>query len=511
LPAPPSGRLCAAILLLAGLLLLPTLSLGHHSEGFYFDLLARGLSWPEFLRASWPSHADVFIRPVAFLSWKLNASLGAGRAWTYHLVNIGLHLAVVALLLGLARDWSGQRRYAGGVALLYALFPAHATTVGWVVARFDLLAILAAVASLWLLQRILQDRGHPGHALGVALLLALGLLCKESIAALPLALSAWPFLQLAAPLAPARKLAFRAIAGAWGVLLGYLLLRLAILDQPWGYAQFDWVGTGSPLEMLRSFGPQLAANLVLPCSALRLGKLGVGCAAALVLVVTVAAIRERAARAALGAGLVLLASALAPVGSIVHWAVTENDWYYLSFPAIGVAWLLAAPLLARDAARRRLGYALVALLATLYAIELEIQVGHWSSARRQVAEILRQLKGHTGNRAAVYVFGPAIRFPGVVGVNLTTAKLSDTPLAAAATFRPGPGLMNLERLSWLHQLPPYRCFSETGYPGIDAIPDPLTPEDLTLARGDSVWRWDPDHRVLRDLSDLLHREARPIF
>jgi len=500
-PALPGGWLPAAIAAAAGIWLLPTLRLGQHSEGHYFDLLARGLDWPDFMRASWPSRADVFIRPLAFVSWKLNASLGGDSA--YHLVNIGLHLAAVVLLFALARRWSGSRSFAAALASIYAFYPAHAATVGWVVARFDLLAIAAALSALLLLQRILDGRGGSGHAAAVALCFGAGLLCKESIAALPLVLSAWPLLQLrpSARLRPAAGAGF----GAWVILALYLGFRVVYLDHPWGYAQVGWDLTLA--QTLRDFGAALAANLILPCSAVRLGAAALAAAALLVLAVLGAAAWGRAPAAALGAALLLSAAWLAPVAAIVHWTLTEDDWYYLSAPALGIAWMLATPLLARRAPARRTAALLIGLVLIIYAVELRAQLGAWERAARRVDALAARLRppAAAGSAPAVYVFGPPIRFPWVVGVNLLTTKLRDAPAAAARSYRYGPGLMNLDRLAWLQTLPPYRAYTEHGRPGIDAISDRLVLGGLKLGAGDSVWFWNAERLELQELTAALRR------
>src|SRR5690349_21563608 len=150
-------------------------------SGFHFDdysmfsdpAMASASGWMEMftLRQT---------RPLTFLTLWINYAIeGNGSAIGYHVVNLGLHLAAVALALECLRKLLPERA-AVAAAAVFALHPIQAEAVDYIWARSILLATVLCLASLldWL-----NDRHWSAVAWFGAALLA-----KEEVAAFPLVL-----------------------------------------------------------------------------------------------------------------------------------------------------------------------------------------------------------------------------------------------------------------------------------------------------------------------------------
>lgn len=142
-------------------------------------------------------------RPVVNLSYALNYAVSGLDPFGYHLTNLLLHLANVALLLALARRLAldlAQRRgddasVAAGTATavgftaaaLLAVHPMMSEAVVYVSGRSELLATSFALAAVLLLRRVLLGGGRWFGAAGCAAFV-LGALSKESAAMVPFVL-----------------------------------------------------------------------------------------------------------------------------------------------------------------------------------------------------------------------------------------------------------------------------------------------------------------------------------
>jgi hypothetical protein len=90
------------------------------------------------------SRINLYYRPVVTLANALLWQAGGGLPWPFHLADVLLHLACVALFAGLLRRrlGPGSEVVAWAAAGLFALFPARAESVTWVSASTDLFAAL---------------------------------------------------------------------------------------------------------------------------------------------------------------------------------------------------------------------------------------------------------------------------------------------------------------------------------------------------------------------------------
>ncbi|MBZ5606861.1 MAG: tetratricopeptide repeat protein [Acidobacteriia bacterium] len=129
------------------------------------------------------------IRPLTYLTFWLNAQLGARNPAGYHAVNLLLHLTAVWLLWNVLRRLVSVKA-AWIAAAIFAVHPFQAEPVNYIFARSTLLATVLCLASLstWI-------RGHRWWAVAW---FGAALLAKEECAAFPLFL-------LLLELAPSRE------------------------------------------------------------------------------------------------------------------------------------------------------------------------------------------------------------------------------------------------------------------------------------------------------------------
>jgi hypothetical protein len=127
-----------------------------------------------FWRDEDPQHEATYYRPLAILSLAVDKKIFGDNSGGFHLTNLLFHLLSTSLLFRLLRA-RNARSYAAllGTAL-WALFPRLTEAVAWISGRTDVLATFFVLAAL-----VLARRPAWLARLGTALLLLLGLLCKE--------------------------------------------------------------------------------------------------------------------------------------------------------------------------------------------------------------------------------------------------------------------------------------------------------------------------------------------
>lgn len=175
----------------------------HLDELTRFRALATAFTHPMF---------DIYYRPVLGFSFVVDALIGRGSPWVFHLTNILLHglaaTAVFALLLKLTLS----REAALLFAALFAAHPAHVHAVAWIPGRNDLLLAIFTLGAV--ISFIDYQRSPRTGALWTHLgLFALALLTKESAALLPLVLLAYGWC------GTAPKLRLRTMAPAWAAAI----------------------------------------------------------------------------------------------------------------------------------------------------------------------------------------------------------------------------------------------------------------------------------------------------
>jgi tetratricopeptide (TPR) repeat protein len=183
-------------------------------------------------------HAGLWL-PLTWHSLQLDAHLFGGEARGFHLTNLVLHAANVALLFWLLTSMTGKVGNSALVAALFAVHPLHVESVAWAAERKDVLSTFFWILTIAAYVHYVRRPGMGRYSLVVAAL-ALGLLAKPMLVTLPcvlLLLDYWPLRRWQSPRADADGLDGAAAAGdiaqpataGWLVVekLPLLLLSLA--------------------------------------------------------------------------------------------------------------------------------------------------------------------------------------------------------------------------------------------------------------------------------------------
>jgi tetratricopeptide (TPR) repeat protein len=139
-----------------------------------------------------PAGLTVSGRPLLNLSLALNHAVSGTAVWSYHALNIAVHVAAALLLFGILRR-NPAARAAGGLcvaaaaALLWALHPLQTESVAYVVQRAESLMGMFYLLTLYAFVRYAQagPGARPWAALSFAACL-LGMGTKEVMATAPL-------------------------------------------------------------------------------------------------------------------------------------------------------------------------------------------------------------------------------------------------------------------------------------------------------------------------------------
>ena len=136
-----------------------------------------------FAKPYWSTPGFGLYRPLVTLSLALDWKISGGEPWWFHTTNALWHGVASVALFALLLAWFAPRWSALG-ALLFAVHPVHVEAVANIVGRAELMAgafgliACAAWAHEW-------PRNRVARFLLAAVLLALGMLCKESAVVLP--------------------------------------------------------------------------------------------------------------------------------------------------------------------------------------------------------------------------------------------------------------------------------------------------------------------------------------
>lgn len=175
-------------------------------------------------------------RPLTGLTYAVDAALGGLRGPGFHRTNAALYAVLVVLVYRLALAYRLGPGFAFASALLFAMHPIHTDAVDSISGRSELLSLLFSVGSLLLFLRVGPTGWRSPAALGSAALYALACLSKETgsvlLAVLAVhALALRPVSWSAGTGQRARLAALRPLAPHAAVLLGYVLLRTAVLER----------------------------------------------------------------------------------------------------------------------------------------------------------------------------------------------------------------------------------------------------------------------------------------
>jgi tetratricopeptide (TPR) repeat protein len=360
--------------------------------------------------------------PLTWLSHMADVQFYGLDPRGHHLTSLLLHLAGTILLFLVLRRATGALWRSGLVAALFAAHPLHVESVAWVAERKNVLSGLFWTVSLGAYLNYVR-RPAAGRYLAVALALALGLMAKQTLVALPLVLLLldwWPLGRFAQPACgsrpglrgPARllleKVPLALVAGAAGWLAYLAQSRggaLQALELPFGVRAANAVSAASSY-IVKAAWPEGFA-VFYPHPGPSISWAGAAASGAALAAATVLAVRGRARRPYLALGWFWYLVTLAPVIGLVQvgWQAMADRYAYL--PLVGlflaIAWFLGDR--AATAPRRgvRAATALPAVSAVLaLAAASSIQAGYW----RDGVTLFERARAVTGdNWLAEYLLG----------------------------------------------------------------------------------------------------------
>ncbi len=328
------------------------------------DNAARAFTNHTLIAAGQPGqHSVDSYRPLTLLTFFWDAQLSGRDPLSYHLTNLALHLACVALLFVFARRLFDDARWAGFAAGFFGLSPWLGEAHVWINGRSDPACAAFGLASLLMFRRALEARSQRTRALASvasALLFFLGLLCKEVL------LLALPAFVLTMDAGSGIRQRLRATLPLVVSAAAYLAIRMTVLSGL--RAAADGRQLAQALARLPLLWIDGLSKLLLPAPpylrsmAEDYDRLSSGWAiAALAIAIALAYLAYRFRRRVplLGFGLALYALTLAPAAVIatMSWGGFGR---YLYLPAVGIAIALTALLRAGlssehlDHRRRRL-------------------------------------------------------------------------------------------------------------------------------------------------------------
>ncbi len=293
-----------------------------------------------------------YYRPVMTLGYLLCYEIFGPAAYGFHLVNLILHIAVVAILFLVTLRMTSDRIVALGSAVLFALHPIHTEAVAWISAVTDLEVTFFSLVTFWFFLGIARPGGKCSELSKVAMAgsYVLALLSKEQALALPLLAATYEhfYRDDLAETTRRQKLARYGVLGLLAV--AYILFRIRFLG---GFApalqrpRLSWSGaflsaialTGQYLWKLL-WPVHLSAYYVFPDDLGKLLPWMIGGFAALILCSVLFAEMWKRNRLA-SFGFVWLFATLAPVlnGRWMARNVFAERYLYLS--SVGFCWLVA--------------------------------------------------------------------------------------------------------------------------------------------------------------------------
>ena len=187
------------------------------------------LAWPELFVDDWAQGMfglpQAELRPIAALSFMIDARIWGINPAGYHLTNLALHLICSGLVMLIARvPLDGRWLPAAAAGVIFALHPVHDEAVAWITGRVDLLSAAGFLLGFYALLRFRHSASRRWlHIAWFAY--AAGMFAKESALVLPVVALLYDL--VGRRTAPPRRSDLVAPYLGWGVLAaGYLMLRI---------------------------------------------------------------------------------------------------------------------------------------------------------------------------------------------------------------------------------------------------------------------------------------------
>jgi len=341
--------------------------------------------WPPWPALSPPRDAGVGGRPLVNLTFAFNYALGGLTVWSYHALNLAIHLLAACILFGLVRRTlvqPGLRERFGAMALplaltiavLWAVHPLQTQVVNYSSQRTEALMGLCYLATLYCFIRGAQTAHRRWFVLSITTCLC-GALSKEVIVTAPLLLLLYDRTFVAGTFREAwrqRRGFYLTLAAATWLMLGVLMFGAGRRGVGYGLGvdAIDYALTSCkvvvlylrlalwPHPLVFDYGDELVPHAVeVVPYALILGALLVG---------TFVALRRRPALGFAGCWFFVLLAPTSSVVPLIGQPMAESRMY---LPLAGVI-ALAVLGLYRIAGRRSL---LVWLVLAVVSVVLTLQ------------------------------------------------------------------------------------------------------------------------------------------
>jgi hypothetical protein len=148
--------------------------------------VSSGLTW-KGVAWVWTHPECFFYHPVTMLSLMLDDQLHGLDAGGFHLTNVFIHAVSAVLLFLSLQRMTGALWRSAFVAAVFAIHPLRVESVAWIAERKDVLSGIFFLLTLWAYTFYVRQPSRPRYA-AVALIFALGLLCKNMLVTLPIVL-----------------------------------------------------------------------------------------------------------------------------------------------------------------------------------------------------------------------------------------------------------------------------------------------------------------------------------
>jgi Flp pilus assembly protein TadD len=239
-PPPASKTILAVLLLVAATCLVYANSLA--GVFLYDDVnsIIRNPSirslWPIWDAAWAPANTTTAGRPMLNLSLALNFAVSGLSVWSYHLLNILIHIGSSLCLFGLIRRSLMNGRLAAGWAqratplalsatLIWAVHPLHTHAITYIIQRGEALMGLFFLLTLYLAVRA-RTESSPRWSMLTVIACGLGMASKEVMISAPLLVLLHDLVFDSAPISVIARKRWRlwaSLAGTWLILFGLTL------------------------------------------------------------------------------------------------------------------------------------------------------------------------------------------------------------------------------------------------------------------------------------------------
>lgn len=195
---------------------------------FRFPALLDGREWGIFLTPFMTPGTWTLFRPGFQLLFLLDYTAWGLDPLGYHLVNLILHILIAFLVFVLGKQLTRDQRIAIVAGTLFAVMPIHVEAVAWFAARADELSAIWYLLSL-IFYIYYRMRGRVRFLIVAMIAFGMSLMAKEASVTLPIMMVLYDFLYERKKQIKLSRLLVAEIP-FWSLLVGYLVLRLALLQ-----------------------------------------------------------------------------------------------------------------------------------------------------------------------------------------------------------------------------------------------------------------------------------------